>query len=749
MVEARGPGAQAQPNSSGGGRLQPPAHSAWSGGPPNTQGMGSSRGGRGGRGPANIGSGHGRGGGRGGGKPQAQQPYGGSQRSQSSQPQRPVAEAVTAADFGANFGGEYELAAAQMPMSEGQGPQHSRYGLDRTENSPQRQQQQQQGTAQSGSSRSDLAAASTNGGAQWGSVAGSAPLQQQQQHSLASISAPSSSQGVEEHLLSVRAEMGRLAAVEADLQRRLDEQSEAIKLKAEVAAHLAEIADLKEERASLRANSESERRSFVAQLQEKDAELERLKREAWGKDEAIRERDVKLMEVSKKQSDSDSNMAAAMEEINSAQARLNSREEEMEKAAADKEGEYKAREAELLSAINEWQRMVHSKEEAIWHMQAVHASEKSNIEAHYMHQINRILAEKHALAEEVTQLKGGSSEGATVRTSTPPMGMPVMMPPVTGAPMPGPHAPVQPEQQQPQQQQQQEGGLNWIESLMNGSAHKQQQQQQQPATSHPPANAWGKEEGHAHHPSLDPRVPRPNTGHHSGFMPNQASSLGDGNATVRLLTDHELVALMKRLVPQGPEAARPWSTEDEMNFEDMLAPFNWADHYGPQHGSVMDFLLSNQDVFGMLPDGCVYSHHPIPAANPVIPPPFPKKVQPVFGTVSPGGIPSPVGTPAARAASAAGPGGSGRLATSAVVVTPMPSITNTNASAEGRSSAPNASNSSSGPKTVIHTVVTSGQHGGARSQGGSGKPRAEGESKGRPDSRSRSRRGGQGRNKDK
>jgi hypothetical protein len=48
--------------------------------------------------------------------------------------------------------------------------------------------------------------------------------------------------------------------VEADLQRRLDEQSEAIKLKAEVAAHLAEIADLKEERASLRANSESERR---------------------------------------------------------------------------------------------------------------------------------------------------------------------------------------------------------------------------------------------------------------------------------------------------------------------------------------------------------------------------------------------------------------------------------------------------------------------------------------------------------
>jgi hypothetical protein len=30
--------------------------------------------------------------------------------------------------------------------------------------------------------------------------------------------------------------------------------------------------------------------SFVAQLQEKDAELERLKREAWGKDEAIRER---------------------------------------------------------------------------------------------------------------------------------------------------------------------------------------------------------------------------------------------------------------------------------------------------------------------------------------------------------------------------------------------------------------------------------------------------------------------------
>jgi hypothetical protein len=242
-------------------------------------------------------------------------------------------------------------------------------------------------------------------------------------------------------------------------------------------------------------------------------------------------RDVKLMEVSKKQSDSDSNMAAAMEEINSAQARLNSREEEMEKAAADKEGEYKAREAELLSAINEWQRMVHSKEEAIWHMQAVHASEKSNIEAHYMHQINRILAEKHALAEEVTQLKvpypylsllqssralhsvvsygisscclelnglvassirvqGGSSEGATVRTSTPPMGMPVMMPPVTGAPMPGPHAPVQPEQQQPQQQQQQEGGLNWIESLMNGSAHKQQQQQ--PATSHPPANAWGE-----------------------------------------------------------------------------------------------------------------------------------------------------------------------------------------------------------------------------------------------------------------
>lgn len=49
--------------------------------------------------------------------------------------------------------------------------------------------------------------------------------------------------------------------------------------------------------------------------------------------------------------------------------------------------------------------MVHSKEEAIWHMQAVHASEKSNMEAHFLHQINHILAEKRAQAEELAALK--------------------------------------------------------------------------------------------------------------------------------------------------------------------------------------------------------------------------------------------------------------------------------------------------------------------------------------------------------
>lgn len=48
--------------------------------------------------------------------------------------------------------------------------------------------------------------------------------------------------------------------IEADLQRQVDEESEVIKLKAESASAALEIADLKEERASLLANAESERR---------------------------------------------------------------------------------------------------------------------------------------------------------------------------------------------------------------------------------------------------------------------------------------------------------------------------------------------------------------------------------------------------------------------------------------------------------------------------------------------------------
>lgn len=47
------------------------------------------------------------------------------------------------------------------------------------------------------------------------------------------------------------------------------------------------------------------------------------------------------MEQTKKQVDTDTNMAAAMDKISSAQALLSSREEEMEKVAAAKESEYK------------------------------------------------------------------------------------------------------------------------------------------------------------------------------------------------------------------------------------------------------------------------------------------------------------------------------------------------------------------------------------------------------------------------
>eukprot|EP00873_Tetraselmis_striata_P027215 jgi/Tetstr1/447479/TSEL_034860.t1 len=684
----------------------PAPRSAWS-----AAARGSRGGGRGG--PAAPGRG-----GRGaGGKPSQYGPApaaGGPARYRDAAGGRPVAggarggpaqlapEPVTVADFGAAFGGEYERALA-VPAAGS--PQRSRYGLDQ-------QHAEQQGGGGGGPAQPRAASDPpplSNGNGNGGAFSSPATHR------------PAPGGSVEERLTSVKAELARLAAIEADLQRQVDEESEVIKLKAESASAALEIADLKEERASLLANAESERRSFVAQLQEKGAELERLKREAWGKDEAIRERDVQLMEQTKKQVDTDTNMAAAMDKISSAQALLSSREEEMEKVAAAKESEYKAREAELLSAITEWQRMVHSKEEAIWHMQAVHASEKSNMEAHFLHQINHILAEKRAQAEELAALKGGAPAGEVGNTSTPPpvaiatTAAPQMVPPQPG----GSGAP-------PGQGGNSGGGLHWIESLMNGTAHKAAA-----AGSHPHANSagglagWqqpqGKEEGQAHHPSLDPRVPRPNTGH---------AHHGGGPAAVRLLTDPELTGLLKKVVPLGKESARPWSGEDEMAFEALLAPFNWADHYGPQHGSVMDFLLSNSDEFQMLPDGSVFA--------------FPKKLQPVFGTISPAGIPSPVGTPAAAAHAsrvpAPAPAPAGRPSAGAVIVTPMPSMPPMPAASTEAPAAPAPDAGGAPPRRpnkVIQTVAAPTKGGG---RGGEGK--------GRPESRGRPRRGGGGRSRD-
>ena len=109
--------------------------------------------------------------------------------------------------------------------------------------------------------------------------------------------------------------------VESELQRHVDERSENCRLKEELAEKAAQIAELTEERSSFKASVESERRvcaahrvhsskgtqvalaldrvcahhppaaqSLVAQVQEKELEIERLHNQLWGKEEAIRER---------------------------------------------------------------------------------------------------------------------------------------------------------------------------------------------------------------------------------------------------------------------------------------------------------------------------------------------------------------------------------------------------------------------------------------------------------------------------
>lgn len=179
--------------------------------------------------------------------------------------------------------------------------------------------------------------------------------------------------------------------------------------------------------------------------------------------------------------------------------------------------------------LNEWQRAVRGKEEAIWHVQAMHSAEKNSMEAHFLNQINILLTEKHALAEELQQLKGvrnrsglwvgappapsglltdwktqqgslGIKEAPTVTSERVTVSAPAVMPPSYSMPVlsqipylhvqpaprpPGPHPTLaadsgvmlQPQAapaaqaQEPSRQPQQSPGLNWIESLMNGTAH--------------------------------------------------------------------------------------------------------------------------------------------------------------------------------------------------------------------------------------------------------------------------------------
>mmetsp|Transcript_7298 Transcript_7298/g.20584 ORF Transcript_7298/g.20584 Transcript_7298/m.20584 type:complete len:784 (-) Transcript_7298:304-2655(-) len=649
-------------------------------------------------------------------------------------------EIPSAEDFGADFGGEYERAPALQQLQQASvnpgGYQHHA------------QQEQQQshdrfaclpGPHGNGTAHANGFGPQANGAA--------------------------NGEALEQRLANIKAEIGRLSALESEYQRRIDEQSELREAKEALMEKEAQIAELTEERTSFRTSAESERRSLLSQLQEKDREIEDLRQQIQEKDELLRQRDVLLAEHGKQQTERDSNVAAAMDKLSVQEQTWGRKEEEMRKEMAAMDSKFKEREAELINAINEWQRALHAKEEALWHMQGLHTS----MERHFHSQINVLAAQKHAAEAELQQLKGGAP--GVIPASGPEMLPPGMgpLPPPVSVPLPpgaqtpflppataagpdladpqaappglggaGGAAPVGSQAKPPPHQVEEKAAADsssaahWIQSLMTGTANLQ-------ATAN-----WAKptneEAQRAHHPSLDPRVPAP--GHHptsTPAPPEDCDAMARHPAN-RLLTDNELMRLVSKAVPEGAEAARRWGSEEDMELENLLEPFNWADHYGPQHGSIIDFLSSNPDVFTVLPDGSVYRHpaasqaavHPLPPQELTVPTPA-SAALPVFGTfgVSPaagGGAVQPVGTPATALMAP--------MAT--VVVTPMPSGTAVNQSGSQAPKHPSSASSSSSAATAAPPK------GGTRVSASSTPKQEQGGAHGHPESRSRSRRGGGG-----
>ncbi|BDA40931.1 probable reticulocyte-binding protein 2 homolog a at N-terminal half [Coccomyxa sp. Obi] len=374
---------------------------------------------------------------------------------------------------------------------------------------------------------------------------------------------PDDTPGLQQYLADLQGEVGRLTKVQDVVSAILQDRSEVKRLSEELqqekerakAAEELHRSRLLQVESNCRAEAAKARQlqEEVTELQERERDMQHALSEA---QRHVQDRESVLAHWKEERQAADAEAKLAAEaaahrhedELRAAQAEISA----LRQTAAERKPAEEKRHAEMLEAIERWRVLVSEKEEEIrglqqqmghlqsqaWHYQ----SEIQQMDAHYRHELDSLVAAKAAADAEVLKLREEAAAPAQAHAengTTP-------TPTSRSAPTKG---------------------------IKNGSMVDATQR------------------------SVAPELHQIMNGGIAHATPHDAPEL---------LSEQQLVDALLEIVPRGEAHAKKFSHVDYQRLEAALGGRRWDHLYQPKYGSVAEFMRTHPEAFYQSPNGAFY-----------------------------------------------------------------------------------------------------------------------------------------------